>query len=168
MVSPATAIDVLNIICCFCQIFKAWHGYPSLSCISAFGYCDVELFCRNDHAESRVNSRKGGSYRKIRIPRWIIVSSTSFSALINLVLNLIVVGVFMIINHVSLGGSAIWFPLILLEIYVFALGLSLFLSATYVKFRDISYIWEVLLQAGFYLTPIIMPYHALPILHFKN
>jgi len=98
---------------------------------------------------------RGDLIRKIRIPRWIIVLSTSFSALINLLLNLAVVAVFMVVNHVSLNSGAVWFPLILIEIYFFALGLSLFLSATYVKFRDVSYIWEVLLQAGFYLTPII-------------
>ena len=44
-----------------------------------------------------------------------------------------------------------------LEVYLFALGLSLFLSAAFVKFRDISYIWEVILQAGFYMTPILYP-----------
>jgi ABC-2 type transport system permease protein len=26
-----------------------------------------------------------------------------------------------------------------------------------VKFRDVGYIWEVILQAGFYLTPILYP-----------
>lgn len=98
---------------------------------------------------------RGDLIRKISIPRWIIVLSSSISALINIALNLVVVAVFMVINHVHLSASAIWLPLILLEVYVFALGLSLFLSALYVKFRDISYIWEVILQAGFYLTPIL-------------
>lgn len=47
--------------------------------------------------------------------------------------------------------------MILLQLYLFALGLALFLSAAFVKYRDISYIWEIVLQAGFYLTPIIYP-----------
>jgi ABC-2 type transport system permease protein len=93
--------------------------------------------------------------RKIRIPRWIIVFSSSLSALINLLLNLIVVSVFMVINHVPLTAASLWLPVILIEVYILALGLSFFLSAVYVKFRDIGYIWEVILQAGFYLTPII-------------
>lgn len=98
---------------------------------------------------------RGDLIRKIKIPRWIIVLSSSISALINLGLNLIVVLVFMIFNHVSLKGSALYFPLLLVEIYTFALGVSLFLSAAFVKYRDIQYIWEVLLQAGFYATPIL-------------
>ncbi len=100
---------------------------------------------------------RGDLIRKIRIPRWIIILSSSISALINLVLNLLVVVVFLLINHVNLLMTSLWLPLILLEVYVLALGLSLFLSAAYVKFRDLNYIWEVIIQAGFYLTPIIYP-----------
>src|SRR5882757_4369658 len=42
---------------------------------------------------------RGDLIRKISIPRWIIVFSSSLSALINLGLNLVVVAVFMLINH---------------------------------------------------------------------
>jgi ABC-2 type transport system permease protein len=100
---------------------------------------------------------RGDLIRKIRIPRWIIVLSSSISALINLLLNLVVIAVFMVINHVALMSSIVWLPLILLEVYLLALGLSLFLSAAYVKFRDMNYIWEIVLQAGFYITPILYP-----------
>lgn len=100
---------------------------------------------------------RGELIRKISIPRWIVVFSSSVSALINLGLNLLVVSVFMIINKVDIHTSIVLVPLLFLEIYLFALGLSLFLAALFVKFRDISYIWEVILQAGFYLTPILYP-----------
>ena len=100
---------------------------------------------------------RGDLIRKIRIPRWMIVFSSSLSALINLGLNLIVVAVFMIVNKVDILGTLPLAFLALLEVYLFALGLSLFLSALFVKFRDVSYIWEVVLQAGFYLTPILYP-----------
>ena len=36
-----------------------------------------------------------------------------------------------------------------------ATGVSLLLSALFVKYRDIGPIWEVVLQAGMYATPII-------------
>lgn len=100
---------------------------------------------------------RGDLIRKIRIPRWIIVVSASVSALINLGLNLIVVFAFMLFDKVDLLQTSIWLPLILLEIYILGLGLSLFLAAAFVKYRDVNYIWEVLMQAGFYLTPILYP-----------
>jgi ABC-2 type transport system permease protein len=111
---------------------------------------------------------RGDLIRKIRIPRWIIVLSSSIAALINLGLNLIVVAVFLVINQVDITFNILWLPLILLEVYLFALGVSLFLSAAYVKFRDVSYIWEVFLQAGFYLTPILYPLSVIPNLNFQK
>lgn len=100
---------------------------------------------------------RGDLIRKIKIPRWIIVFSSSILATINLLLNLLVVSIFMFFNKAELMGTAALLPLIILEVYVFALGLSLLLSAAFVKFRDVGYIWEVILQAGFYATPILYP-----------
>jgi ABC-2 type transport system permease protein len=111
---------------------------------------------------------RGDLIRKIRIPRWIIVFSSSVSALINLGLNLIVVAVFMVINHVTIQDTIMLVPFFLLEVYLFALGISLFLSAAFVKFRDIGYIWEVVLQAGFYLTPILYPLSRIPNVTFQK
>jgi len=111
---------------------------------------------------------RGDLIRKIRIPRWIIIFSSSLSAVINLLLNMVVIIIFMILNHVDLLVTTLWLPVILSEVYMFALGLSLFLSAMFVKFRDIGYIWEVILQAGFYLTPILYPLALIPNVTFQK
>jgi ABC-2 type transport system permease protein len=76
--------------------------------------------------------------------------------------------VFILFSHVGFSSSDIWLPLILLEIYLFALGLSFFLSTAFVKFRDVSYIWEVCLQAGFYLTPVLYPLTRITNLTFRK
>lgn len=100
---------------------------------------------------------RGDLIRKIRIPRWIIIISSSLSAVINLFLNMIIVGVFMAVSHIGLTTNIVFLPLTLLQLYLFSLGISLFLGTLYVKYRDTNYIWEVILQAGFYATPIIYP-----------
>lgn len=100
---------------------------------------------------------RGDLIRKIRIPRWIIVLSSSISALINLGLNMIIVLVFLFINRADLLVTSLWIPLILLEIFLLGFGFSLLLSALYVKYRDITHIWEVVMQAAFYVTPILFP-----------
>jgi len=100
---------------------------------------------------------RGDLIRKINFPKYIIVISGTISALINLCLNLLVVLVFMQINHVDWHRTVLLFPLVVLEIYVFSLALAFFLSAAYVKYRDIGYIWEVGLQALFYATPVLYP-----------
>lgn len=106
--------------------------------------------------------------RKIRIPIWVIILSSSISALINLLLNMVIVIILMAINHVDILRTSLLLPLIFLEVYIFALGLSLFLSTAYVKFRDVSYIWEVILQAAFYLTPIIYPLSLITNINFQK
>lgn len=100
---------------------------------------------------------RGDLIRKINFPKYIIVISATISALINLVLNLIVVFVFMIFDGVDFKWSALWFPVSVIELYVFALAVAFFLSAAYVKYRDIGHIWEVILQSVFYATPILYP-----------
>ena len=100
---------------------------------------------------------RGDLIRKINFPKYIIVVSGTLSALINLLLNLIVVFVFMMINGVDLHRSILLFPLNIIELYVFSLALAFLLATAYVKYRDISHIWEVFLQGAFYATPILYP-----------
>jgi ABC-2 type transport system permease protein len=111
---------------------------------------------------------RGDLIRKIRIPRWIIIFSSSISALINLFMNLVVISIFLYLSKVDLSWSIMWLPLIFLELYIMALGVSLFLSANFVKYRDVIYVWEVLLQAGFYLTPILYPLSKISNLTFEK
>lgn len=100
---------------------------------------------------------KGDLMRKLAFPRYIIVVAGSMSALINLVINLLVVGMFMILDGVEVSWSILWIIPLIAEIFVLALGIAFLLSALYVKYRDINYVWEVVLQAGFYATPILYP-----------
>lgn len=100
---------------------------------------------------------RGDLIRKINFPKYIIVISATVSALINLLLNLVIVFMFMLFDGVEFGWSLALFPLSVLILYVFALGLAFLLSAVYVKYRDVAHIWEVFLQGLFYATPIIYP-----------
>lgn len=100
---------------------------------------------------------RGDLIRKISFPKYIIVLSTTISALINLTLNLVIVGVLIVLNGVSLEPIAAMLPLYIIEIYILALGLAFFLSALNVKYRDTAHIWEIIMQAAFYATPIIYP-----------
>lgn len=105
----------------------------------------------------------GDLIRKISIPRYLVVVASSVSALINLGLSMIVVGIFAIINGVYPSPSWLLIPLVILELYIFSLGIAFALSALYVKFRDLTYIWEVFLQAGFYASMVLIPIQVVPV-----
>ena len=101
--------------------------------------------------------KRGGLIRKLNFPKFIIVISGTVSSLINLGINLIVVGVFIIINGITLSPQALLVIPLIVELYALALGIAFFLAALNVKYRDIGYLWEVFLQAAFYAIPIIYP-----------
>ena len=105
---------------------------------------------------------KGDLLRKINFPKYNIILAVSFSAVINLLLNFVVIAIFMVIGHVGLSWRAILILPLLGELFIISIAMGFLLSALFVKFRDISYIWEVLIQAGFYGTPIIYPLSRIP------
>ena len=98
---------------------------------------------------------RGDLLRKLNFSKSIIVFSAIAGAAINYVINLFVVFVFALLNGVPFNLSIlVIFPLFV-ELLLLSTGIAFFLASSFVKFRDIGPIWEVLLQAGLYATPII-------------
>lgn len=100
---------------------------------------------------------RGDLIRKINFPKYIIVISGTISSLINLGINLLVVLFFIVISGVTLTWMALLIIPLIIQLYIFALAIAFFLAALNVKFRDTGYLWEVLMQAAFYATPVIYP-----------
>ena len=155
LLRPLLLFSILYLV--FIKFLKVNYGVPHSAVYLLLGIVLWNFFLEVTSGSLSSIVARGDLIRKIKIPRWIIVISSSLSGVISLLLNFIVIAVFMILNHVHVSIDILWLPLILLEIYVFALGLAFFLSAAFVKYRDISYIWEVICQALFYLTPLLYP-----------
>lgn len=105
----------------------------------------------------------GGLIRKIYFPRIILPIAMSLTSLITLILNLFVVFGFALYSHTEINFSLIFLPLLVIEYYLFTLGVSFYLSSLYVKFRDIGPIWEVVAQTLFYGTPILYALSLVPV-----
>lgn len=100
---------------------------------------------------------RGDLIRKISFPKYIVVVSATLTAVINMLINLVVVVIFALINGVEPSWTWLLVPLSLVELYTLALGISFLLGAINVKYRDITSIWDVCIQALFYAVPIIYP-----------
>ena len=111
-------------------------------------------------ASSVVNN--GDLLRKISIPRYLMVLTSSISALINLAINCIVIIIFALINGIHPSFEWVLIIPIIAELFVFSIGIAFLLSAITVKFRDVTYIWEIFLQGGFYASAIIFPITMVP------
>ena len=100
--------------------------------------------------------------RKVEFPRLVVPLAVLLVAYFNLVLNLIAVLVFVLATGVTPRVEWVALPLLLLPLGAFAAGLSMLLSALYVRFRDVQPIWEVVLQVLFYGSPILYVLEILP------
>ena len=92
--------------------------------------------------------------RKVQFPRLAVPLAVVLQALFNLALNLVVVLGFCLAGGVSVTWSWLQLLPLVAVLAFFATGLAMLLSILFVRFRDVQPIWDVVLQAGFYLSPI--------------
>ena len=95
--------------------------------------------------------------RKMQFPRIVIPLSIVLTAAFNLCLNMVAVFLFILIYGVEPQWTWLGLPLILALLVVFTTCVSMFLSALYVRFRDVGIIWSVVVQVLFYASPILYP-----------
>ncbi|MGB9928030.1 MAG: ABC transporter permease [Methanosarcina sp.] len=100
--------------------------------------------------------------KKIYFPRDIFVISSCVTALLMSIFESVVFFIFMAVLRVPLSVNLVYAPLILVSLFFLALGLALSLSALNVYYRDVQFIWDVLMQAGFFATPILYTMDILP------
>src|SRR6185436_1626832 len=100
---PLLLFGILYVI--FALVIKSGDGIPHFPVYLLLGVVLWTFFI--DMTTQSLGSivGRGDLIRKIRIPRWMIVFSSSISALINLGLNMIVVAVVMVLNHVDLMST---------------------------------------------------------------
>jgi ABC-2 type transport system permease protein len=100
--------------------------------------------------------------RKTQFPRIVIPLSVVLTAAFNMCLNLVAVLVFMLAYGVHFYWTWALLPLILVPLALFTVAVSMILSATYVRFRDVAQIWTVVSTALFYGSPVVYAVEVAP------
>jgi ABC-type polysaccharide/polyol phosphate export permease len=98
-----------------------------------------------------------GLVRKVAFPREVLVLAQVGHGMVQFGIEMLLLAVVLLI-----AGSPIlpWLPvtiLLMLMLAAFAAGLALALSAIGVYFRDLPYLWAIVLQVWFFATPIVYP-----------
>jgi lipopolysaccharide transport system permease protein len=99
---------------------------------------------------------------KIYFPRIFIPLGSIGALLLDMVLNLLLMGGLMAYYHWPLSVNVIWLPLFLLLTLLTTCGIGFILSAVNVRFRDVKYVVPYLLQMWFFVTPVIYPNSFVP------
>ena len=99
--------------------------------------------------------RNQGLLRRLRFPRIALPMSVVLKSLFNLGLNLLAVAVFVVVSGVDPRASWLELPVLLLLLALLATGISMLLSALFVRFRDVAQIWAVALQVLFFGSAVL-------------
>lgn len=141
----------------FVRFLKFTDGTPQYPIVLLLGISLWSFFTEATNVGMNSIVGRGDILRKINFPKYIVVLSAMMSSLISLGINLVVVIIFALFSGISFTNLAFITPLNILQLFFLAFGLALFLSTLFVRFRDISHIWDVVLQVLFYSMPIIYP-----------
>ncbi len=103
-----------------------------------------------------------GLIKKIYIPKQVFVLSRCTGLLIDAVTSFCCLFVLAAIIGAHLTPALVILPLAFVLVFLFSIGMALAMSVLTVYFRDAQQIVGILLQAGYYLTPIIYPITIAP------
>ena len=96
------------------------------------------------------------------MPKYIFPISKVLSSGINLFISLIPLLIMMAITGVQFSKSLLLIPVVLFFLILFCTGVSLILAAVMVYFRDIQFLWGILIMILNFLSPIFYPESIIP------
>jgi lipopolysaccharide transport system permease protein len=99
---------------------------------------------------------------KVYVPRYLIVLSNNVANLLGASLEFLALFPLLILLGVNLSAYVLLLPAVLLMEFLLVFGLSLCLSSLNLKYRDFYQLWEIGLQLGFFLSPIVYDVNLIP------
>lgn len=95
-----------------------------------------------------------GIFTKVNVPKYLFLFSKNVQTLINFGLTLCVFFVFCVIDNITFTWKLICLLYPILCLVLFNIGVGLILSAMFVFFRDIQYLWSVFTMLLMYISAI--------------
>ncbi len=157
MLNPLGTMIVLSVV--FSHLFSAVRAYPAyvLSGLLAWTF-----FAQSTNAAMSGLVWGGSLIQRIYIPRTTFGVSAIVTALVNLLISLVPLVAVMLVTRVTISLSILFLPVSILLLACFALGVGLILSTMAVYFPDVAEMYQIILLAWMYLTPVIYPENILP------
>ena len=121
------------------------------------------LFCGNliftyfsDSTTQGMASLMGNAsiFTKVNVPKYLFLFSKNVQTLINFGLTLVVFFLFCVLDGIAFTWKFVLLLYPIMLLLLFNIGMGLILSALYVFFRDIQYLWRVFTQLLMYMSAI--------------
>jgi lipopolysaccharide transport system permease protein len=143
------------------QLASYTHGVP----YTLYVLCGLAPWNCFSHALTRANTcmvDQSALVKNMYFPRITLPLSKVLAACVDLLINVVVLLVLMAIMRVVPSWKLVFVPLLLLPLLACALGGGMILSVLQLRYRDIFFLMQFLIQMGLLVTPVWFPLEALP------
>ena len=158
LLEPLLMLGVLFVV--FSTMFK--FDIPNFPIYLLLGLITWNFFKNSTTIALSSLENRSSLLTQIYFPRSIPAISACLSSSIMLIIELGVLGIFMAVLQFIPPITILLLPLVFFQALVMILAISLPLSVIKVKFKDIEFIWGIIITAGFFLTPIFYRFDMLP------
>lgn len=158
LLSPLLMLLVMKVV--FEQFFGRTvnHYTTYLFC----GLLTFQWFSESTGSGMRCLFANAGIFTKVNVPKYLFLLSVNIQVLINFALTLLVFFVFCVIDHVPFTWRFLCLVYPIATLLLFNLGIGMVLSALFIFFRDIDYLWTVALQLIMYGSAIFYTIDRFP------
>lgn len=101
-------------------------------------------------------------FTKVNVPKYLFLLARNVQTLVNLGLTFLVFLGFCALDGIPFTWRLVFLAYPIATLLVFNIGVGLILSALYIFFRDMDYLWSVFLQLLMYGSAIFYPIDGLP------
>lgn len=158
LLNPLMMMIVLTIV--FSTLFK--RTIPNFPVYLLSGRLIYGFFSQGSKAAMKSIRSSASLLKKVYIPKYMFPLSKGLSTYVTFLISLLVLMVVMIATKVQINKNIIMSILPLIYIFIFTIGCGLILSTLAVFFRDIEHLYDVILLAWMYLTPLFYPAEIIP------
>lgn len=150
MLAPLFTLLVLNFV--FGHFFGRTQEYYTIYLFS--GWLIFQYY--NEATNGAMNSLMANAsiFSKVKVPKYMFLFSRVASSSINFFLTMVVYFVFVLAYRLPITWKFITLVFPIICMFILILGIGLILSALFVFFRDVQYLYGVFTTALMYATPI--------------
>lgn len=150
VLSPLLSLFVMNLV--FSKLLGSNIEHYTIYLFS--GQLVFTFFCdsTNEGMTSLLNNAE--IFTKVNVPKYMFLFSKNISSFINFGITLIVYFLFVALNGVPFTWKFVFLLYPVACLVLFNLGIGLILSALYVFFRDIQYLYNIFTMLLMYLSAI--------------
>ena len=150
LLSPLMMLLVMRLV--FTQFFGA--NTPHYTTYLFCGNLVFSFFNESTSQGMTSLMANAGIFTKVNVPKYLFLFSKNVQCLINFGLTLIVFFLFCVLDHITFTWKFIFLVYPILLLVLFNIGVGLILSALFVFFRDVQYLWGIFTQLLMYLSAI--------------